>query len=210
MYKKRIADQMLSRRLAGKGAVLIEGPKWCGKTTTARQQSKSILNLGDTDVLRESLNMIGISSKKLLEGDVPRLIDEWQTIPALWDAVRCAVDIRGLPSQFILTGSSVLPDADATVHTGTGRICRMRMRPMSLYESGESSGTVSIQDLFDGKIPDVQNNSLDIDDIAFLTCRGGWPAATLLSGDIALDQAFDYVEAVAESDIQRVDGVKRS
>ena len=209
MYKKRIADQMLSRRLAGKGAVLIEGPKWCGKTTTARQQSKSILNLGDTDVLRESLNMIGISSKKLLEGDVPRLIDEWQTIPALWDAVRCAVDIRGLPSQFILTGSSVLPDADATVHTGTGRICRMRMRPMSLYESGESSGTVSIQDLFDGKIPDVQNNSLDIDDIAFLTCRGGWPAATLLSGDIALDQAFDYVEAVAESDIQRVDGVKR-
>ena len=209
MYKKRIADQMLSRRLAGKGAVLIEGPKWCGKTTTARQQSKSILDLGDIDVLRESLNMVGISSKKLLEGDVPRLIDEWQTIPALWDAVRCAVDIRGLPSQFILTGSSVLPDADATVHTGTGRICRMRMRPMSLYESGESNGTVSIQDLFDGKVPDVQSSSLDIDDIAFLTCRGGWPAATLLSGDIALDQAFDYVEAVAESDIQRVDGVKR-
>lgn len=200
---------MLSRRLAGKGAVLIEGPKWCGKTTTARQQSKSILDLGDIDVLRESLNMVGISSKKLLEGDVPRLIDEWQTIPALWDAVRCAVDIRGLPSQFILTGASVLPDADATVHTGTGRICRMRMRPMSLYESGESNGTVSIQDLFDGKISDVQNNSLDIDDIAFLTCRGGWPAATLPSGDIALDQAFDYVEAVAESDIQRVDGVKR-
>lgn len=208
-YKKRIADRLLSRKLAGKGAVLIEGPKWCGKTTTASQQAKSILDLGDSETLKESLGMMEISSKKLLEGDVPRLIDEWQTIPALWDTVRSVVDKRGVPSQFILTGSSVLPDADETIHSGTGRIGRIRMRPMSLYESGESNGTVSLTDLFDGKDPGVQTNDLDLDEIVFLVCRGGWPAATMLKGEVALDQAFDYVDSVVERDIQRTDRVKR-
>lgn len=209
MYKKRIADSMLQRKLAGKGAVLIEGPKWCGKTTTAMQQAKSLLDLGDSEVLEESKRMMEISSKKLLEGETPRLIDEWQTIPKLWDTIRSAVDKRGVPAQFILTGSSVLPEANKTIHSGTGRIGRLRMRPMSLYESGESSGTVSLADLFDGKDMDVQDNKLNIDDIAFLTCRGGWPAATLLEGSVALDQAFDYFDSVVDYDIQRVDGVKR-
>lgn len=209
MYKKRIADSMLSRKLAGKGAVLIEGPKWCGKTTTACQIANSMLDLGDSEILKECQSMMEISSKKLLEGVTPRLIDEWQTIPALWDTVRNTVDKRGLPSQFILTGSSVLPEADETIHSGTGRIGRIRMRPMSLYESGESNGTISLQELFDGHKIDVQSNDLDIDDIAFLTCRGGWPAATLLEGDVALDQAIDYVDSVADRDIQRVDKVRR-
>lgn len=130
MYKKRIADKLLERKLAGKGAVLIEGPKWCGKTTTASQLAQSTLDLGDSETLRESRNMMEISPKILLEGDTPRLIDEWQTIPMLWDSIRSMVDKRGLPTQFILTGSSVLPDATETTHSGTGRFGRIRMRPM--------------------------------------------------------------------------------
>ena len=165
LYKPRTIDAQVNTYLENFGAICIEGPKWCGKTWTSSYHSNSELLVGDPEGNFQNRQLAEIAPTLILEGKTPRLIDEWQTIPALWDAVRCAVDIRGLPSQFILTGSSVLPDADATVHTGTGRICRMRMRPMSLYESGESSGTVSIQDLFDGKIPDVQNNSLDIDDI---------------------------------------------
>lgn len=208
-YKNRIADKLLERKLAGKGAVLIEGPKWCGKTTTASQHAKSILNLGDSEVLRESREMIEINSKILLEGETPRLIDEWQTIPALWDAVRSAVDRRGVPAQFILTGSSVLPGANETTHSGTGRISRVRMRPMSLYESGESNGSVSLGDMFENKEFEAQKNDLEIEDIAYLTCRGGWPAAVLLERDIALDQALDYADSVADYDIHRVDGVRR-
>lgn len=209
MYKKRIADKLLERKLAGKGAVLIEGPKWCGKTTTASQIAQSTLDLGDSETLRESRNMMEISPKILLEGDTPRLIDEWQTIPMLWDSIRSMVDKRGLPTQFILTGSSVLPDATETTHSGTGRFGRIRMRPMSLYESGESDGSVSIQELFDGKELTAQKNDLSIAELAYLICRGGWPAAVLLKGEIALDQAFDYVDSVADYDIQRVDGVRR-
>ncbi|MCF0184727.1 MAG: ATP-binding protein [Bacteroidaceae bacterium] len=209
MYKKRIADDLLVRKLAGKGAVLIEGPKWCGKTTTAARQAKSMLDLGDSEVLRESRSMMEIDSKRLLEGKTPRLIDEWQTIPSLWDSIRSMVDKRGLPSQFVLTGSSVLPEASETVHSGTGRIGRLRMRPMSLFESGESNGSVSLKDLFDGKEMEAEENKLSIDDIAYLACRGGWPAAVLLKGEVALDQALDYVDSVADYDIQRVDGVKR-
>ena len=210
MYKKRIADKLLERKLSGKGAVLIEGPKWCGKTTTASQLAQSTLDLGDSETLRESRNMMEISPKILLEGDTPRLIDEWQTIPMLWDSIRSMVDKRGLPTQFILTGSSVLPDATETTHSGTGRFGRIRMRPMSLYESGESTGTVSLKDLFEGKSIDVQQNDLNVEDIAFLTCRGGWPWATIISKKVALDQAFDYVDSVIQRDIQRVDKVKRS
>ncbi len=209
-YKQRIADKVLRRKVLGKGAVLIEGPKWCGKTTTAKQLAKSVLDLGDSAVLIQSREMMEISPKTLLAGDTPRLIDEWQSLPLIWDSIRSEVDRRSLPSQFILTGSSVLPEADETVHSGTGRFAFIKMRPMSLYESGESTGTVSLADLFEGKPLDIQQNSLNIDDIAYLTCRGGWPWATIISREVALDQAFDYLDSVVNHDIQRVDKVKRS
>ena len=209
-YKPRIADRLLTRKLAGKGAVLIEGPKWCGKTTTAKQQAKSMLNLGDSNVLRQSLQMMELSPITLLEGDTPRLIDEWQTIPPLWDTIRSEVDRRGDFSQFILTGSSVLPDAESTIHSGTGRFARIKMRPMSLLESGESTGSVSLTKLFEGEPLKPQVNQKKLTDIAYYTCRGGWPQATLLEGEIALDQALDYFDSVVERDIQRVDGVKRN
>ena len=209
-YKHRIADRLLERKVLGKGAVLIEGPKWCGKTTTAKQLAKSVLDLGDSAVLKQSESLIEISPKTLLEGETPRLIDEWQALPTIWDSIRSEVDKRQEPSQFILTGSSVLPEADETLHSGTGRFASIKMRPMSLYESGESNGTVSLSDLFDGKELEVQQNHLKLDDIAYLTCRGGWPWATLISKDVALDQALDYVDSVVKRDIQRVDKVKRN
>lgn len=209
-YKQRIADRILERKVLGKGAVLIEGPKWCGKTTTAKQLAKSVLNLGDSAVLKQSSGLLEISPKTLLAGDTPRLIDEWQALPPIWDSIRSEVDMRGEPSQFILTGSSVLPEADETVHSGTGRFATIKMRPMSLYESGESNGTVSLKDLFDGKSIEVQQNDLKVEDIAYLTCRGGWPWATIISKKVALDQAFDYVDSVIQRDIQRIDKVKRS
>lgn len=209
-YKLRIADRILERKVQGKGAVLIEGPKWCGKTTTAKQLAKSILDLGDSAVLKQSSGLIEISPKTLLEGETPRLIDEWQALPPIWDSIRSEVDRRGEPSQFILTGSSVLPEADETIHSGTGRFATIKMRPMSLYESGESNGTVSLRDLFEDKPIEVQQNDLNIEDIAYLTCRGGWPWATIISKEVALDQAFDYVDSVTQKDIQRVDKVKRS
>lgn len=209
-YKRRIADRILERKVLGKGAVLIEGPKWCGKTTTAKQLAKSVLDLGDSAILKQSSGLIEISPKTLLEGDTPRLIDEWQALPPIWDSIRSEVDRRGEPSQFILTGSSVLPEANETVHSGTGRFATIKMRPMSLYESGESTGTVSLKDLFEGKSIDVQQNDLNVEDVAYLTCRGGWPWATIISKKVALDQAFDYVDSVIQRDIQRVDKVKRS
>lgn len=209
-YKQRIADRILKRKVLGKGAVLIEGPKWCGKTTTAKQLAKSVLDLGDSSVLRQSAQLIELSPKTLLEGKTPKLIDEWQALPPIWDSIRNEVDKRGEPSQFILTGSSVLPEADETIHSGTGRYAYIKMRPMSLFESGESNGKVSLNDLFEGKPFEVQTNELTMDDIAFLTCRGGWPWTTLIPEEVALDQAFDYVDSVVNKDIQRVDGVKRS
>ena len=209
-YKQRISDRILKRKVLGKGAVLIEGPKWCGKTTTAKQLAKSVLDLGDSSVLKQSAQLIELSPKTLLEGKTPRLIDEWQALPLIWDSIRSEVDKRGEPSQFILTGSSVLPEADETIHSGTGRFAYIKMRPMSLYESGESNGTVSLTDLFEGKPFETQINELNIDDIAYLTCRGGWPWATLIPKEVALDQAFDYVDSVVNKDIQRVDGVNRN
>lgn len=209
-YKHRIADRTLERKVLGKGAVLIEGPKWCGKTTTAKQIAKSLLDLGDSSVLMQSTQLIEISPQALLEGNTPRLIDEWQALPAIWDAIRSEVDRRGEPSQFILTGSSVLPEASETVHSGTGRFAYVKMRTMSLYESGESTGSVSLADLFEGKTFGVLQNEMDMDELAFLTCRGGWPWATLISRNAALDQAFDYVDSVIQKDIQRVDKTKRN
>lgn len=209
-YKHRIANRILERKVLGKGAVLIEGPKWCGKTTTAKQLSKSILDLGDSSVLMQSSQLIEIGPKALLEGKTPRLIDEWQALPTIWDCIRSEVDRRGEPSQFILTGSSVLPEAEETIHSGTGRFAYIKMRTMSLYESGESTGSISLSDLFEGKSFEVLQNEMDIDELAYLICRGGWPWATLIPKEVALDQAFDYVDSVVQKDIQRVDKIKRS
>lgn len=209
-YKHRIADALLEQKLQAKGAILIEGPKWCGKTTTAKQIAGSMLDLGDSSILADAEDDMQFRPKKLLEGETPRLIDEWQSIPALWDMVRSEVDKRDPFGQFILTGSSVPVEQDKLRHSGTGRIGRLSMRPMSLWESGESTGSISLQDMFDGKEIDPQENHLTLEDIAFLLCRGGWPRATLLQDKLALGEARDYFEAIYKVDIHRVDKVRRS
>lgn len=209
-YKKRIADKLLDRKLAGKGAVLIEGPKWCGKTTTAEQRAKSILYLDDPEEKKQNLQLADIRPKALLVGETPRLIDEWQLAPQLWDTIRFEVDHRDGLGQFILTGSAIPANSDEINHSGTGRYAWLMMRPMSLFESGESSGEVSLSELFNSPKQIIAINPLNFDNIAFLICRGGWPRSTELSGDIALDQAKDYYDAVTKSDISRVDGVNRS
>ena len=208
-YKKRIADTLLERKLKGKGAVLIEGPKWCGKTTTAERQAASVLYMGNPDEVEQNIRMANMNSKILLDGDSPRLIDEWQVAPQLWDAVRFAVDHREGYGHFILTGSAVPPATDKILHTGTGRFAWLTMRTMSLWESGESNGSVSLRELFTAPEQIEGKNELELNDLAFLTCRGGWPDATLTDGDIALDQAFDYFDAIVNADISRADGVKR-
>lgn len=208
-YKSRIADAILAQKLAGKGAVLIEGAKWCGKTTTAEQVAKSILYMSDPEKVEQNLILSDIHPKRLLQGNAPRLIDEWQIAPKLWDAVRFEVDHRDDPGQFILTGSAVPPSMDAIRHTGTGRFAWLRMRPMSLYESGESNGSVSLKELFSAPEAISGDNPLNIDRLAFLICRGGWPRATTLPDEIALEQAFDYYDAVVNTDASRVDGVNR-
>lgn len=209
-YKARIADRILKNRLLGKGAVLIEGPKWCGKTTTAEQMAGSVLYLADPEKETQHLAMAEISPGRLLRGEIPRLIDEWQIAPKLWDAVRFEVDHRDGLGQFILTGSAVPASSEQIHHTGTGRFSWLLMRPMSLYESLESTGEVSLKDLFETPEQIEGENPLDLNQLAFLVCRGGWPRATDLKGEIALEQAFDYYDAVVRSDISRADGVTRN
>lgn len=209
-YKHRIADGILEKKLRSKGAVLIEGPKWCGKTTTAEQQAQSILYMDNPASFESNLQMAEIDPGILLEGDTPRLVDEWQLAPKLWDTMRFEVDHRHQVGQFILTGSAVPSDEESMKHSGTGRFSWLTMRPMSLYESGESNGKVSLSHLFESRENIVATNSLRIDDIAFLICRGGWPFACSLQGDAALAQAFDYVDAVIKKDVSRVDGTNRN
>lgn len=208
-YKKRIADKILSDKLEAKGAVLIQGAKWCGKTTTASQQAKSILYMQNPRDKKQNMELAQVDPGLLLEGKTPRLIDEWQIAPQLWDAIRFEVDQRDAFQQFILTGSSVPANMDFTSHSGTGRITRMLMRPMSLYESEESNGSVSLKELFEGK-KIATKSDLDIKTLAYLICRGGWPKAVGQSEKIALSQAYDYLDAVIESDISQVDGVIRN
>lgn len=210
-YRPRLADKTLERKLKGKGAVLIQGPKWCGKTTTAEQRAKSILYISNPEDVKSNLVAVDINPSKLLEGDTPRLIDEWQIAPKLWDAVRFEVDHRKEMGQFILTGSAVPPDDDELFHTGTGRFAWIKMRPMSLFESGESTGEISLRALF--QQPEqilAENKTDDIDKLAFLICRGGWPRAIDMESEIALDQAFDYFDAIVNTDISRVDNVMRN
>ncbi len=205
----QIADKILERKLKGSGAVLIEGPKWCGKTTTAEQISKSVLYMAKPEDKEQNISLVDISPSSLLSGDTPRLIDEWQIAPKLWDAVRFECDHRDKEGQFILTGSSVPPDIKEILHTGTGRFSRLKMRPMSLYESGESSGEVSLESLFNNdKISGT--NKLTLDDIAYLCCRGGWPRTLFLDKDIALDGAYNYCESIINTDMSKVDGITRS
>lgn len=208
-YRPRITDALIARKLKGKGAILIQGPKWCGKTTSARQFAKSIIYMAQPDHVKENLLLADISPKNLLEGKAPRLIDEWQIAPKLWDAVRFEVDERSQPGQFILTGSAVPPPTNEIMHTGTGRFAWIKMRTMSLFESGESTGEISLGGLFKKPESIFAENRLDIDMLSFLICRGGWPAAIDLEHDVALDQAFDYFDAIVNSDISRVDGIKR-
>lgn len=207
-YYQRVSDKVLLEHLESKGAVLIEGAKWCGKTTSAKHIAKSVIEMDRPDMTEQYQQMARINPSNLLEGKVPHLIDEWQIATNIWNAVRYEVDRRGEFGQFILTGSSVPAALDESMHTGTGRIVRMQMRPMSLFESKDSAGQVSLMDLFNKKdISAVDNHS--IDEIAFLICRGGWPAALNHSKKVALKQAFDYYDAVVNDDISRVDRVKR-
>lgn len=208
-YLKRIADRVLQERLAASGAVLIEGPKWCGKTRTALENSKSHLFMQDPDKAISYLKAADTKPSLLLKGDTPRLLDEWQTAPVLWDAVRFMVDQRGKSGQFILTGSAV-PKDNVVQHTGTGRISRLLMRPMSLYESMESNGSVSLKALFDGETEIDNFSTLTIEQIAFAIVRGGWPASIGESETIALRHAIDYVEAIINADVSRVDGIEKN
>ena len=209
-YRKRIADEILQRKLEGKGAVLIEGPKWCGKTTTAEQIASSVLYMDDPEKREQNIQMAELNPKRLLRGDTPRLIDEWQLAPKLWDAVRFEVDHRGELGQFVLTGSAVPPDTKDMTHSGTGRFTWLTMRPMSLYESGDSTGEVSLGDLFTEPQEIDGESHIDLDRLAFLVCRGGWPQAVDLRDEIALDQAMDYYDAVVHSDINRADNVQKN
>ena len=216
-----MADRLLAEKLEAFGAVLIEGPKYCGKTTLASQQARSILSMADTDTLGQNLALARTNISRLLAGETPRLIDEWQIAPQFWDAVRNEVDKRNEDGQFMLTGSAVPPkpkkDESGNIieeenihHTGTGRISRLRLRTMSLWESEDSSGDVSLEELFinPGTVDGVSN--IDLDRLAYLTCRGGWPKAVLKKSEkAALAQAFDYYDSVVSNDIKRVDDIDR-
>lgn len=220
-YKNRVADRLLAEKLEAFGAVLIEGPKYCGKTTLASQQAGSILSMADTDTLGQNLALARTNISRLLAGETPRLIDEWQIAPQFWDAVRNEVDKRNEDGQFMLTGSAVPPkpkkDESGNIieeenihHTGTGRISRLRLRTMSLWESEDSTGDVSLEELFIN--PDTVDgvSNIDLDRLAYLTCRGGWPKAVLKKSEkAALAQAFDYYDSVVSNDIKRVDDIDR-
>ena len=220
-YKNRVADRLLAEKLEAFGAVLIEGPKYCGKTTLASQQAGSILSMADTDTLGQNLALARTNISRLLAGAPPRLIDEWQIAPQFWDAVRNEVDKRNEDGQFMLTGSAVPPkpkkDENGNIieeenihHTGTGRISRLRLRTMSLWESEDSTGDVSLEELFIN--PDTVDgvSNIDLDRLAYLTCRGGWPKAVLKKSEkAALAQAFDYYDSVVSNDIKRVDDIDR-
>lgn len=203
---------MLQERLETFGAVLIEGPKWTGKTTTAEQQAKSVIKLQDPDKAEEYLTTAATKPSLLLKGEQPRLIDEWQDAPMIWDAVRTAVDnAGGKPGQFILTGSNTV-DKTKIRHTGTGRITRMKIYPMSLWESLESSGEVSIQELFNNPDYDIDGASskLDIPGLILAACRGGWPATLQMPPKASMFIAKDYVNSVCENDISAVDNKQRN
>lgn len=208
-YLQRICDKLLTSELKASGAVLIEGAKWCGKTSTAQQAARSSLYMQDPDKTSSYLAAADTKPSLLLNGETPKLIDEWQMAPVLWDAVRFEVDKRNKPGQFILTGSAV-PSDNLVAHTGTGRISRLLMRPMSLWESGDSNGSISLKELFDKNTDISATSNLSIEKIAFLICRGGWPASVSQENESALKMATNYVESVINMDVQRIDGVEKN
>lgn len=209
-YLPRIADAKLDLALQAMGSVLIEGPKWCGKTSTAEHVAKSVLYMQDPDTAEENMLKAKTKPSLLLAGETPRLLDEWQVAPVLWNAVRFAVDKRQKTGQFILTGS-VIPARTDDMHSGTGRISRMKMRTMSLYESGESSGEISLSGLFDGETGMFGQSKVTLEQIAFILTRGGWPAAVSdKSETLALKKSSDYYEAVVNEDISKVDNIGKN
>ena len=208
-YIKRITDKEIEKKLRTSGAVVIRGPKWCGKTTSAKQYAKSILEMQNPDMTDNYVKIANVKPSLLLEGEKPRLIDEWQIAPKLWNAVRYAVDNSGDINQFILTGSAT-PVEDDTMHSGTGRFAFVNMKPLSLYESGESNGSISLKDIVEGKIDiDGKKSNLTYEDLAYVLCRGGWPNSLKMDRNDALEVAKNYIDALVNSDISRVDGVKR-
>ncbi|MCM1518734.1 MAG: DUF4143 domain-containing protein [Pseudoflavonifractor sp.] len=208
-YLPRLSDRLLEKKMRSSGAVLITGCKWCGKTMSAKQFAKSTLYMQDADRAKTYQAIADTQPSLLLKGDSPRLIDEWQMAPILWDAVRNEVDRRRIPGQFILTGSAV-PRDYVTAHSGTGRIARMQMRTMSLFESGESTGEISLRSLFDNTQDSIGFSRLSINDISYAICRGGWPASLAFNKEDALEIARNYVDAIVEEDVSRVDGVERN
>lgn len=211
-YLNRTADSLLQDLLDAFGAVLIEGPKWCGKTTTAEQLAKSVIKLQDPDLQEEYLITANSKPSLLLRGETPRLIDEWQDAPMLWDAVRTVVDERQESGQFILTGSNSVP-RNKTKHSGTGRIAKMRMLPMSLWESEESSGEISVRELFNNPNYNINGkvSQMTIEDLIFAACRGGWPATLKSKSNTAkLLIARNYLNSVCSEDISRIDNVQRN
>ena len=204
-YTRRVADQELKQCLAAAGAVLIEGPRACGKTVTAHQMAASEVFL---DVDRAARDMIAVNPALVLEGETPRLIDEWQTAPVIWNHVRRAVDARPGKGHFILTGSAVPPD-DITRHTGAGRIVRLRLRPMSLFELGCSTGKVSLKSVLEGAPVYNPSTDLSVHELAELTCVGGWPGHLGSSAEEAMRVNRSYVDDICRADLQRVDGVRR-
>lgn len=209
-YLPRIADKKMELALRSSGAVLITGPKWCGKTETAKQHAKSILFMQHPDFAESYQQMASLKPSELLEGETPRLIDEWQDAPVLWNAVRFTVDQRNKRGQFILTGS-VVPTIVKNMHSGAGRISRLSMRTMSLYESNESTGEISLAGLFRGETGMVGNSKLSIDDITYILLRGGWPETVKEKAtDTAMQTVFGYTEALINDDMSRVDGKRRN
>ena len=210
-YKNRVIDRLLADKLEAMGAVLIEGPKYCGKTTTGERQARSVLYMADPEIKDRNLTMASTNIKRLLAGDTPRLIDEWQIAPKLWDAIRFEVDHRGEDGQFMLTGSAAPASTSEIFHSGTGRFGWIKMRTMSLWESGDSTGDVSLGGLFSSENEVDGTSNLEIRRIAFLVCRGGWPKASLKTNEsAALIEAREYVESVCRNDISRVDDVQRN
>ena len=209
-YLKRLADEQLELQLEAAGVVVVEGAKWCGKTTTALQQANSVIFIDEPKRKEEYLRLAESDIEVLLDGNTPRLIDEWQKAPQFWDACRFIVDRRGDEGQFILTGSAEPVDQSKMSHTGTGRVGWVKMRPMSLFESGESNGSISLGELFEGRFKPAEGNELNLKDLCYLICRGGWPKAIGKSERAALRQAFNYIDAVAKREIIEVDEVHRN
>lgn len=208
-YRKRIIDAQIENHLQTFGAICIEGPKWCGKTWTALNQASSACYIASPEKNFQNRTMAQLSPDLVLHGESPRLIDEWQEVPALWDAVRFSVDQTPQRGQFILTGSST-PSKKGILHSGTGRIAKIRMRSMSLFESGDSSGSISLKDLFSNPVLTIQTGEVQLDQLIALTVRGGWPGSLGLDLNLAAELPKAYLKSVIDEDIRRVDGIQRN